>query len=108
MRFFILTFFSLLISTPRGVAQTLQVQKRQKYLIDSISKWAKGWEKKEWTKSDGKPVQNIELIKKIYYLVNNLNIKFLHQRSHKAPPKDKDSDAYFFWDGNDKADRLAQ
>ena len=36
MRFFTLTFFSLLISTPGAVAQTLQLQKRKKYLIDSI------------------------------------------------------------------------
>ena len=36
MRFFTLTFFSLLISTTGAVAQTLQLQKRQKYLIDSI------------------------------------------------------------------------
>ena len=36
MRFFTLTFFLLLISTPGAVAQTLQLQKRQKYLIDSI------------------------------------------------------------------------
>ena len=36
MRFFTLTFFSLLITTSGAVAQTLQLQKRQKYLIDSI------------------------------------------------------------------------
>ena len=36
MRFFTLTFFSLLIITSGAVAQTLQLQKRQKYLIDSI------------------------------------------------------------------------
>ena len=78
-----------------------------KYVIDSITKWAKNWEKKDWKKSDGKIIQNLDLIKKIYYLVNNLNIKFLHQRAHKTPPKDKESDTYFFWDGNDKADKLA-
>lgn len=77
------------------------------YLINSVSKWAKGWEKNNWKKSDGKPVLNLELVKKIYYLVNNLNIKFIHQRSHKTAPKDKESDIYFFWDGNDKADKLA-
>ena len=77
------------------------------YIINSITKWAKGWEKNNWTKSDGKPVQNLELIKNIYELVNNLNIKFLHQRSHKQPPKDEESDSYFFWDGNDKADKLS-
>lgn len=78
-----------------------------KYIIDSITKWAKGWEKNNWVKSDGKPVLNLELIKKIYYLVGTLNIKFLHQRAHKKPPKDKTSDKYFFWDGNDKADKLS-
>ena len=36
MRFFTLTFFSLLIINSGAVAQTLQLQKRQKYLIDSI------------------------------------------------------------------------
>ena len=36
MRFFTLTFFLLLITTSGAVAQTLQIQKRQKYLIDSI------------------------------------------------------------------------
>ena len=36
MRFFTLTFFSLLIINSGAVAQTLQPQKRQKYLIDSI------------------------------------------------------------------------
>lgn len=78
------------------------------YLINSITKWAKGWEKKNWKKSDGKTVQNLELIKSIYYMVNNLKIKFQHQRSHKSPPKDKNSMDYFFWYGNDMADKLAQ
>ena len=36
MRFFTLTIFLLLIATSGAVAQTLQLQKRQKYLIDSI------------------------------------------------------------------------
>lgn len=98
----------LKLITRVNITKQIVIVSDSKYLIDSITKWAKGWEKKDWKKSDGKPVQNVELVKKIYYLVNNLNIKFLHQRSHKAPPKDKESDAYFFWDGNDKADKLAQ
>jgi len=36
MRFFTLTFFSLLITSSWAIAQTIQLQKRQKYLIDSI------------------------------------------------------------------------
>ena len=77
------------------------------YLINSITKWSKGWEKKGWKKSTGKPVQNLSLIKKIYYLVNNLNIKFIYQNSHLSAPSDKKSEEYFLWNGNDKADKLA-
>lgn len=93
--------------TKTTIKKQIVIVSDSKYLIDSISKWAKGWEKNNWKKSDGKPVLNLELVKKIYYLVNNLNIKFLHQRSHKAPPINKESDEYFFWKGNDNADKLA-
>lgn len=89
------------------VTKPIIIVSDSKYIIDSITKWAKGWEKNNWKKADGNSVQNEVLIKKIYYLVNNLNIKFLHQRAHKSPPKDKNSSEYFFWEGNDKADKLA-
>lgn len=101
-------YFGILkLITNLNIKKQIVIVSDSQYLINSITKWAKGWEKNNWIKSDGKPVQNLELIKKIYYFVNNLNIKFLHQRSHKFPPKDKDSDKYFFWEGNDKADKLA-
>ena len=77
------------------------------YSINCITKWSKNWEKNNWKKSDGKEIQNKSLIKKIYYLVKNLNIKFQHQKAHKTSPKDKDSIEYFLWKGNFMADQLA-
>jgi ribonuclease HI len=77
------------------------------YVINSITKWCKGWEKRGWIKSDGKPVDNLEIIQKIYYLYLNFNIEFIHVRSHKAEPKDKNSKEYFIWFGNYMADKLA-
>ena len=77
------------------------------YVINSITKWCKGWEKKGWKKSDGNTVDNLEIIQQIYYLYLNLNIEFIHVRSHKAEPKDKKSKEYFMWFGNYMADKLA-
>ena len=34
-----------------------------KYVIDSVTKWMKGWKRKGWKKGDGKPVMNVELMK---------------------------------------------
>src|SRR5690606_36680487 len=33
------------------------------YVINSITKWMKGWKRKGWKKGDGKPVMNIEIMK---------------------------------------------
>ena len=78
-----------------------------KYVIDSITKWSKNWEKNGWLKSDGKPVDNLDLIKKIYYLYLNHNIKFIHVNSHTKEPSDKTSEKYKLWYGNKMADKLA-
>lgn len=36
-----------------------------KYVIDSMTTWAKGWKKRGWKKADGKPVLNRDLIEPI-------------------------------------------
>ena len=76
------------------------------YIVNIMNKWAINWEKNNWTKSDGKIVDNIELVKKLYYYYQNGNIVFKHVRSHMKEPN-KDDPNYKIWYGNDKADKLA-
>ncbi len=78
------------------------------YIINSITIWCKGWEKKGWKKADGGNVENLELIQKIYnyYTTEGINIKFFHIRSHQNEPP-KDSPRYNNWYGNMMADKLA-
>ena len=71
-----------------------------------MSDWIKKWVKNDWKKSDGKLVDNIELIKKLYFYSMNLGVKFKHVRSHQKEPS-KDSSDYNIWFGNDQADKLA-
>lgn len=76
------------------------------YIINSITEWAKNWEKNNWKKADNKPIQNDVLIKKLYYLSKNLKVGYKHVKAHTSPPK-TDSEEYFEWFGNYMADKLA-
>lgn len=76
------------------------------YIVNMMSDWIKKWVKNEWRKSDGKLVDNIELIKKLYFLSMNIGVKFKHVKSHQKEPSEDSAD-YNIWFGNDQADKLA-
>ena len=65
------------------------------YSIDCISKWAISWEKKGWTKKGGE-IKNLEIIKKAYYLYNEIkkDVKLSHIKAHAG------------YEGNELADRM--
>jgi ribonuclease HI len=77
------------------------------YLIKSMTEWVFNWEKNNWKKSNKKPVENIDYVKKLHNLTKKYNVKYKHQRSHKVSPSDKTSKEYKLWYGNDMADKLA-
>ena len=76
------------------------------YTINSMTKWAKKWEKNNWVNSKGKTVENLELIKQLYNYTTNRNISYKHIRAHKTKPS-KLSEDYYYWYGNYMADKLA-
>jgi ribonuclease HI len=95
-----------LVSTQRIKNRNIIIKTDSMYLVNSMTTWAKNWEKNNWVKADGKPVQNLELIKKLYYLSRNINVTYIHVKAHtKAPPVD--SIMYSDYYGNYMADKLA-
>lgn len=76
------------------------------YIVNMITSWAENWEKKNWIKSDGNEVLNLNLVKKLYYYSKNLNIEYKHVKSHTKEPK-KSEPNYKLWYGNMQADKLA-
>jgi len=76
------------------------------YTINCITKWCKTWEKKGWTKSNGKIIENLELIKILYNYSNMYNIKYKHVKGHMSKPL-LDSPQYNDWYGNMMADKFA-
>ena len=65
------------------------------YSINCIKTWAISWEKKGWTKKGG-VIKNLEIIKKLYYLYNDIKekVQLLHIKAHAG------------FEGNELADRM--
>jgi ribonuclease HI len=95
-----------IISTEKIGKRNIIIYTDSMYIINSITKWAKNWEKNNWKKSNNKLIQNDTLIKKLYYLSKNLKVVYKHVKAHTNPPK-TDSDEYIEWFGNYMADKLA-
>lgn len=53
-----------------------------KLVVDTLTKWAAGWEKRGWRRSSG-PVKNLDLVQRAYRLVQerpNVNLRWI--RAH--------------------------
>ena len=73
------------------------------YCIQSITKWAKVWEKNKWKTAQNQDVKNQDIIKPIYniYIKNKDKIEFIHIGAHTGK-QDKHSLS------NEIADKLAK
>lgn len=75
----------------------VQVLSDSKYSIDSITKWASGWQKKGWKKSDGQPIKNPELVQACFSLYQEIksHLSISHVKGHANI------------EGNELSDRMA-
>jgi ribonuclease HI len=95
-----------IVSTEKIGIKTIEIRTDSMYIVNTINDWAKKWEKNNWKKADNKSIQNEDLVKKLYYLAINLNVKFSHVKAHTTAPA-IDSPNYADWFGNFMADKLA-
>jgi ribonuclease HI len=85
----------------------IMIYSDSEYSIKSLTLWSKNWIKNGWKTKGGKDVKNSDLIKEILEQLKKYNISFKHVNSHQSSPSE-DSDEYFYWNGNDIVDKLAQ
>jgi ribonuclease HI len=90
----------------------VKIYSDSEYSIKCVTKWIEKWRRKGWKTVDDKTVKNRDLIEWLYYLLHKyakteIEFEFIHVSSHQDPPKDKDSDEYKMWYGNDIADKYA-
>ncbi|MCJ8320786.1 MAG: ribonuclease H family protein [Colwellia sp.] len=75
----------------------VQVLSDSKYSIDCVTKWAKGWQAKGWTRGKGEEIKNLELIKQCFALYQQLKneLTITHVKGHANI------------EGNELSDRMA-
>lgn len=95
-----------LIKTQKIGTKKINIFTDSMYIVNIINTWGKNWEKNNWKKSDGKNVDNLDLVKRLFYLSTNIKTKFTHVKSHQKEPSKSDPE-YYIWYGNSKADELA-
>lgn len=72
--------------------QPLLVLCDSQYVINSVTRWMPGWKRKGWKKKDGKPVQNVELIKAIDAAIQGRSVDFEWVKGHAGHPMNEAAD----------------
>jgi ribonuclease HI len=77
--------------------EQVQILSDSKYSIDCITKWAKGWQTKGWTRGKGEEIKNVDLIKECFALYQEIkhNLAISHVKGHANI------------EGNELSDRMA-
>ncbi len=81
----------------KGQHTNIDILSDSKYSIDCITKWAKGWQAKGWTRGKGEEIKNLEVIQQSYalYLKLKNQVQVIHVKGHADI------------EGNELADRMA-
>ena len=72
------------------------------YAINSITKWMPGWKRKNWRKGDGKPVQNVEIMKALDAAMQGRRVRFEWVKGHAGHELNEQADRL----ANSASDRL--
>jgi ribonuclease HI len=82
---------------------TISVHTDSAYCLNSMTNWVHGWVKKGWKKSDGKKIENLDLIKELYKLCfkSNLSVEWVKVKAHQK------INSKYYDEFNDYVDKLA-
>jgi ribonuclease HI len=76
------------------------------YMIKCATVWGNTWKKNGWVRGKDGKIENLNIIKILYYLNQKYKINFIHVRSHRKEPLKTDKH-WKIWHGNFMADKLA-
>lgn len=64
-----------------------------KYVLDGITKWVFGWQKKGWRTADNKPVKNVELWQALVKATARHQVSWIWVKGHAGHPENERADA---------------
>ena len=73
----------------------ITIKTDSRYLINGITKWIKGWKKRQWITQKREPVKNADLWRELDALCQIHEVKWTWVKGHSGNP------------GNERADELA-
>lgn len=91
----LMAVLSLLQETAH-IDEPLHILCDSQYVINSLTVWMPGWKRKGWKKSDGKPVQNRDLLEQLDAQLVGRDVTFEWVKGHSGHPL------------NERADDIAQ
>ncbi|HEX7822237.1 MAG TPA: ribonuclease HI [Sphingobium sp.] len=74
---------------------TVVLSTDSKYVMDGITKWVHGWQRKNWRTADNKPVKNVKLWQALVAATARHQVEWKWVKGHSGHPE------------NDRADALA-
>ncbi len=81
-----------LLRSTAHTGEPLRILCDSQYVINSVTKWMKGWKKKGWKKADGKPVLNQDLLKDIDAALEGRDVSFEWVKGHAGHPLNEAAD----------------
>lgn len=62
------------------------------YVLNSVTKWMRGWAAKGWKKADGKPVANLEIMQQLFTEYNPNKHIFVKIKGHSGDVRNEEVD----------------
>ena len=82
-----------LLRATAHTGEDLLIQADSQYVINSLTKWMKGWKRRGWRKADGKLVLNDDLMKALDAALAGRAVRFEWVRGHVGHPLNEAADA---------------
>lgn len=82
-----------LLEATAGTPDDLRILCDSQYVINAVTKWMPGWKRKGWRKSDGSPVQNLDLLKRLDAALSGRSYAFEWVRGHAGHELNEAADA---------------
>lgn len=87
-----LTAVAELLDATAHLDEPVHILCDSKYVIDSATKWMRGWKYNGWKKKDGKPVLNVELMQRLDAAMQGRKITFQWVKGHAGHPENEAAD----------------
>lgn len=72
---------------------TVALTTDSKYVLDGITKWVHGWQRKGWRTADGSPVKNLDLWQALCAAIVPHTITWKWVKGHSGDPDNERADA---------------